>query len=92
MACSSCTDVRVQPAAVHACAAQDFTSIVLHVILGKWYATVSNMFSTSFERELHFHLYAVRDYVDTSEKLPSLRAIEGLTVHDIPYSTKFSRV
>ena len=66
MACSSCTDVRVQPAVVHARAAQDLTSIVLHIILGKWYVTVSNVFSTFFRRELYFHLYAVRDCVDTS--------------------------
>ena len=34
----------------------------------------------------NFHLYAVRDRVDTSnlpEELPSLRAFEGLTIHDI---------
>ena len=35
----------------------------------------------------NFHLYDVRDHVDTSnnlsEELPSCRAFEGLTIHDI---------
>ena len=54
-------------------------------MLVMWYVIVSNRLIL-FRAGIYFHLYAVRDCVDTSnlsEELPSLWAFKGLTINDI---------